>query len=253
MKTHLPNKLRAALLAAIFACSASAVHAVTYDKDISLNGAAISESITVSPNVTVILTGSSVVSAPSMSLGSGANVTNDGDSNITGALSVTGNGKIINNGVFSLNGNLQVTNSALVNTVDSSVHAFGLINLNNASISNTGTIYIKNNLTANNSVVDNYAGTLSIAGSADVRNSRLLNAGKIHFQVGNSSRVGKAMLTIDASTVQKSGFSALPTTGISVDVATNELTSLLGNEYKFIEIDGFGYYGVSQINTSATG
>ena len=249
MKTHLPTKLRAALLAAIFACSASVVHAVTYDKDTTLTGATITEDITVAPNVTVTLQHSSKVSSSSMSIGSDASVTNDGDTRISGALSVTGAGKITNNGWLFLENSLQVTGSTLVNTKEASVFAQGVIDLKNANISNTGSIFFENQLTANNSIIDNKNGTLIIAGGADVVNSRLVNAGNIIFDVSQHSRISKAMLTIDADTVQKSGFSALPTNGITVDVNTDELSSLLGNEYRFIEIDGFGYYGASKILT----
>ena len=101
MKTHLPTKLRAALLAAIFACSATTVDAVTYDKNTTLDGAAISESITVSPGVTVTLTGTSDVSSPSMSIGAGSSVINEGYTYIYEALSVSGTGKIINNEMLS--------------------------------------------------------------------------------------------------------------------------------------------------------
>ena len=250
MKTHLPTKLRAALLAAIFACSASAVHAVTYDKNATLDGAVISESITVSPGVTVTLTGESNVSSPSMSIGAGSSVINEGYTYIYEALSVSGTGKIINNKMLSIEGGLQVTNSTLVNNINTWVNAFGEINLENASISNQGAIYFEKTLTANNSIIDNKGGMLTIAGSADVVNSRLVNAGKIIFEVSRNSRVGKALLTIDAATVQKSGFSALPTTGITVGIATNDLASLRGNEYKFIEIDGFGNYGASLVSTN---
>lgn len=249
MKTHLPTKLRTALLAAIFACSASAVHAVTYDKDTTLNTATITEDITVAPSVTVTLTGSSDVSASSMSIGSGASVTNDGDARITSDLSVTGAGKVTNNGWLYLEDSLKVADSTLANTKEATVFARGAIDLNNANISNAGSIFFENTLTANNSIIDNKAGTLIIAGGADVVNSRLVNAGNILFDISSNSRVGKAMLTIDAATVQKSGFSALPTNGITVDVNTDALSSLLGNEYKFIEIDGFGYYGASKILT----
>ena len=250
MKTHLPTKLRAALLAAIFACSATTVDAVTYDKNTTLDGAAISESITVSPGVTVTLTGTSNVSSPSMSLGAGSSVINEGYAYIYEALSVSGTGKIINYEMLSIEGGLQVTNSTLVNNINTWVNAFGEINLENASISNQGAIYFEKTLTANNSIIDNKEGMLTIAGSADVVNSRLVNAGEIIFEVSRNSRVGKALLTIDAATVQKSGFSALPTTGITVGVATNDLASLRGNEYKFIEIDGFGNYGVSVVYTN---
>ena len=250
MKTHLPTKLRAALLAALLAYSTQAVQAITYNEDTVLkDSTTITESITVAPGVTVSIESKTDISAPSISLGDSSAVLVKHETYALSDLTVTGAGSITNDDYLQVSEKLNISGSTLINKKEGVVMLDGETTATNANFTNTGNIYVSGSLVVNNSVVDNNGGVLVIEGSADLVNSNLENAGTLEFTVDEHSRVGKAMLTIDAASVVKSDVTnALPKTPINVNVDTNDLSALLGNEYRFIEIEGFGSYGVSKIS-----
>lgn len=253
MKTHLPTRLRAALLAAIFACAAQTATAVTYTEDTTVSGN-ITESIIVKDNVTVNVGGESghvSVTGTSLQLGNNSNVNihgvSIGDYEKPGTFTVSGPGTITNEEFIDTSDKLVVNGSTLINNAYVDLYADG--SLENATVTNNGTISIEQNLTATNSTIDNANGNLDIYGSADVINSKLENAGNINIFVSDESRVGKAILTIDAATVEKSGFNALPKKGIKVEVdAMDSLHGLVGNTYYFVDVAGYGYYGTADIS-----
>lgn len=261
MKTHLPTRLRAALLAAIFACAAQTATAVTYTEDTTVSSN-ITESIIVKDNVTVNVgneSGHVAVTGTSLQLGNNSNVNIIKDINGVsngvsigyyekpGTFTVSGPGTITNNGFFVTSDKLVVKGSTLSNNKDVSLYADG--SLENATVTNNGNIFIDTNLTATNSTINNANGNLDIWGSADVINSKLENAGNINIVVSDSSRADKAILTIDAATVEKSGFNALPKKGIKVEVdAEDSLHGLVGNSYYFVNVAGYGYYGTADIS-----
>ena len=253
MKTHLPTRLRAALLAAIFACAAQTATAVTYTEDTTVSGN-ITESIIVKDNVTVNVGGESghvSVTGTSLQLGNNSNVNINGvgigDYEKPGTFTVSGPGTITNNGYFDTSDKLVINGSTLINNAYVDLYADG--SLENATVTNNHTISIYQNLTATNSTIDNANGILDIWGSADVINSKLENAGNINIIVSDESRADKAILTIDAATVEKSGFNALPKAGIKVKVETEDsLHGLVGNTYYFVDVAGYGYYGTADIS-----
>lgn len=253
MKTHLPTRLRAALLAAIFACAAQTATAVTYTEDTTVSGN-VTESIIVKDNVTVNVgdkSGHVSVTGTSLQLGNNSNVNINGASignyEKPGTFTVSGPGTITNEAFFDTNDKLVVNGSTLINNAYVDLYADG--SLENATVTNNGTISIDKNLTATNSTIDNANGNLDIYGSADVINSKLENAGNINICVSDTSRAGKAILTIDAATVEKSGFNALPKKGIKVEVdALDSLHGLVGNTYYFVDVAGYGYYGTADIS-----
>lgn len=253
MKTHLPTRLRAALLAAIFACAAQTATAVTYTEDTTVSGN-ITESIIVKDNVTVNVgdeSGHVFVTGTSLQLGNNSNVNINGvsigDYEKPGTFTVSGPGTITNNGSFGTSDKLVVKGSTLIN--NACVFLYTDAALENATVTNAGNIIIDTNLTATNSTIDNANGNLNIWGSADVINSKLENAGNINIVVSDSSRADKAILTIDAATVEKSGFNALPKKGIKVEVeAEDSLHGLVGNTYYFVDVAGYGYYGTADIS-----
>lgn len=255
MKTHLPTRLRAALLAAIFACAAQTATAVTYTEDTTVSGD-ITESIIVKDNVTVNVgdeSGHVFVTGTSLQLGNNSNVNINGvtigDYEKPGTFTVSGPGTITNNDSFVTSDKLVVKGSTLINNNDAYVDLYADGSLENATVTNNGTIYIEQNLTATNSTIDNANGNLDIFGSADVINSKLENAGNINIFVSDESRADKAILTIDAATVEKSGFNALPKKGIKVEVdAEDSLHGLVGNSYYFVNVAGYGYYGTADIS-----
>lgn len=256
MKTHLPTKLRAALLAAIFACAAQTATAVTYTEDTTVSGN-ITESIIVKDNVNVTVnvgdeSGQVSVTGTSLQLGNNSNVNINGvrigDDEKPGTFTVSGPGTITNEkSTLFTSDKLVVNGSTLINNARVDLYADG--SLENATVTNNGNIIIDTNLTATNSTINNAKGILEIWGSADVINSKLENAGNINIFVSDSSRVGKAILTIDAATVEKSGFNALPKKGIKVEVdAEDSLHGLVGNSYYFVNVAGYGYYGTADIS-----
>ncbi len=253
MKTHLPTRLRAALLAAIFACAAQTATAVTYTEDTTVSGD-ITENIIVKDNVTVNVgdeSGRVFVTGTSLQLGNNSNVNINGvsigDYEKPGTFTVSGPGTITNEEFIDTSDKLVVKGSTLINNAYVDLYADG--SLENATVTNNGTISINQNLTATNSTIDNANGNLDIFGSADVINSKLENAGNINIFVSDESRVGKAILTIDAATVEKSGFNALPKKGIKVEVdAMDSLHGLVGNSYYFVNVAGYGYYGTADIS-----
>ena len=254
MKTHLPTKLRAALLAAIFACAAQTATAVTYTEDTTVSGN-ITESIIVKDNVTVNVgdePGQVSVTGTSLQLGNNSKVyingVRIGDDEKPGTFTVSGPGTITNEkSTLFTSDKLVVNGSTLINNARVDLYADG--SLENATVTNNGNIIIDTNLTATNSTINNAKGILEIWGSADVINSKLENAGNINIFVSDSSRVGKAILTIDAATVEKSGFNALPKKGIKVEVdAEDSLHGLVGNSYYFVNVAGYGYYGTADIS-----
>ncbi len=270
MKTHLPSKLRAALLAAIFACSAQSVSAVTYTEDTAVNGA-ISENITVNSGVTVNVNpnsnDNSAITGSSLVLGSDSNVVLSnghvtvGNSESANSFTVSGNGTITNNAIFTTSDNLLIQDATLINNSD--VVMQGDSTLQHAVIDNNGDISFDGRLAATNSTINNADGTLNIYGAADITNSKLINGGKLIFHINENSRTGKALLTIDERTVRKSGLAALPTGLMKVTVdAANSLGSVVGNTYHFVDIAGVGYLGAStevdilggyeQVGTSST-
>lgn len=270
MKTHLPSKLRAALLAAIFACSVQSVSAVTYTEDTAVNGA-ISENITVNSGVTVNVnpnsSDNSAITGSSLVLGSDSNVVLSngyvtvGNPESDNSFTVSGNGTITNNAIFTTSDNLLIQNATLINNSD--VVMQGDSTLQHAVIDNNGDISFDGRLSATNSTINNADGTLNIYGAADITDSKLINGGKLIFHINENSRTGKALLTIDESTVRKSGLAALPTGLMKVTVdAANSLGSVVGNTYHFVDIAGVGYLGAStevdilggyeQVGTSST-
>lgn len=255
MKTHLPTKLRAALLAALFSCAAHTATAVTYTENCTVSES-ITENIIVQDNVTVSVGGNSTlvsVTGDSLQLGDNSKVeiigtgASIGDDDTPGTFTVSGPGTITNNGSFDTSDKLVINGSTLINDNDVILNADAV--LENANVTNNGTISIKKNITATNSTIDNANGNLDIYGSADVINSKLENAGNINICVSDTSRAGKAILTIDAATVEKSGFNALPKKGIKVEVdALDSLHGLVGNTYYFVDVAGYGYYGTADIS-----
>lgn len=238
MKTHLPLQLRAALLAAIFACAVPAVQAAEYNTPTELTDFTISSDNVVSSELT--LNGKTTYTHGKLI------VNQEGWIAVNGAFSMTG-GNVQNEGAISFmseNSAASISNAVLNNARSESYAQFlGGFRLVNSTVTNAGMIWTENALYAEKSTISNN-GTLVVCGYADVVNSKITKSGEIAISLGSGSRSGKAVLTIDAATVANSGTNAVAGLKLTASLNPWQVKPMLGKSYYFAHVEGYGHLGI---------